>query len=535
MTEKKFNLAMIISANAKQAMEELRRLNNFVDVITSPNQITNGIGMGMSAVKGIASAAIAPMKLFGGAALAAGGSLTAFSIGAMKAAAGDQQMTNRLEALYGSGQKAAEVFEELEKFGRQEGIDTEELLDAKIILEQIGVKGSGSLKAVARTAYVMNMSMAEVANGIATLSDRSFKKMGIDIAREGENYVLTFTDKMGKVQKVAAEGAAAAQAALLGIMIEKSNETDLGFGRLLKSLSMTIMDMYEDFGKPMLKAGEDFIRYLRDHFETILQSGVAEKFGEMMAGKLEGIVDHIMAAFQTLPAITESLKNLFSGDAKGLKTILKDAAMAFGEVAMVAIANSLSAMGSIFVGFGKLIAGAFMEEILQLPGMGGIRNKRAQANIESSAAEDLIQIADTFGIRYSGDKEGIRGALKDELKTRANVNLEAALASMNKGDLLKNGFQQFMTALPNAFRETSQYADTRFGQVNDTVAGVTGVDWGASLNANLNDIRARRSSGQPIGPPIIIHNLEIKANDTREMTNQLMQRGGLTAAAPAGT
>ena len=63
----------MITANAKQAMEELRHLNSAVDVITSPNQITNGIGMGLGAVKGIAGAAIAPLKMFGGVALAAGG------------------------------------------------------------------------------------------------------------------------------------------------------------------------------------------------------------------------------------------------------------------------------------------------------------------------------------------------------------------------------------------------------------------------------------------------------------------------------
>lgn len=227
----------------------------------------------LTALKKFQRAALTVAKSIGSAfkkvlrigAFLAGGGIVAAGIAAIKASASYEMLQVRLEAVLGSGKKAAVMFDELRRFAAGTPLQLEDLIKAKIILEGVGVSGKKAFKGVAETAAVMGKSIEEVALAVASLENETLKRLGIKLNQTGDTFKFAFRNKAGKEITAVAKSAEEAREMLTSIFSVK-------FGGGLEKASRTLNGLVSTFRDKMKDAlaliGDQMLPTIKSGFET---------------------------------------------------------------------------------------------------------------------------------------------------------------------------------------------------------------------------------------------------------------------------
>lgn len=513
VTDAQMSLMMRIKADGKQAIRELKRVRGEVKSFA-----TTGLGgkagrgimgagsFGLGALRKTAGAAMGVFRKVAKWGAVAGGVLGGLGVAAVKTAGNFQEMRMRLEAVLGSAQRSARVWKQSESFFGKSKFFLSDIIEARILLESIGVAGSKAIRSVGGAAAVLGRKLGDVATIVASMENEPLRRLGIELRRVGEVGTFTFMDKMQRMRKVTAKGTQAMRKALLGIFdlkfggaIEKtlgifSGQFDMLLGNLQRGMAR--------FGQGLLPVLQPLLERANISLSAAMDTGRIERMGQAAGKWLQDAIDKGAAFGQTL------LKA-----AGELRAVLKDNPRAFGDAIAVAlgegagllgttIIESIKATAGFFKGVAQMFAAMFGKYIYQLPGMGGARDRAAREAIRAASGKGLVDIGEHMGIRMFGgqteaDYRATLLAATEKGMNRPRMVSEKTmdwLATEGAAGLyMQRGLQRVTGAGADAKAAIAARAGEARRRVNAQLLTSTGgFDFGKTYAANLEARRAAR-------------------------------------------
>ena len=466
MADKKdMNLAIRITAAGSQAIRVIRSINSGIKTVTTSVARYGAVAAmaGKSAYGGFMMA-LKPAKLLAGAALGLGlvfGGLATKSL----AASGDMESLRiRLEGVVATAEDAKRIFKETEDLSIKSPFEPQELIDARIALINVGVVGKAALEAVGDAASITQKPLGDLTSMIAAMETEPLRRIGISLKRESGSFEFTFRDKMQKVNTVVASGVDEARQALLRIFEVKYGGGMAKFANawkgLVSTLSGNLAMAASRFGDGLMPAAKRFVTGLNDRLTELIESGKLQDWGSRVAETLVRAWDRAEAIFGFAQDVVARLKDSPAGMAEGLKIVMVGA----GQILAITLTNYFSALGSVFVGLGKLLAGTFMEDILRLPGMGGARQSMMQAagNADFGAFEKALA--------------GMGLNKEDYIQGRMTKEQEVQLALGNRGNVFAGAIAEFTQKIPDLVKETAGAIAGVAGGMQNDLRGLAGPD-----------------------------------------------------------
>lgn len=437
--DKEMELMIKITAKGEAALRELKKvenvMNRWADNISSKASLVGGVFGVLGKGGGLI---LKPFEWAGKAALGLTAGLLALGGAALKAASDDQKLIDRLTMVYGSAEKGKAVFEELESISRRSQFKADDLTEATIVMKQFGMDGTRNLSAVANAAKIADESVGQMAMAVAGLQSRGLKRAGIDLDVKGDNYTATWYDKMGKVQKIVAKGADAARKMVVDIFALKggTNLTPTSLSGFVQMLKNNIDDVFKTVGTPLLDLASRFVGSIAAKLTRLIESGKLEEMGKKAAEWLQNAWNEGEAFFTWVKGIWENL------DAGGLMKALGVVMGAAAKILATSFVIYLRGLWDVFGAIGNAIGAAFGETMLQLPGMGLVRNKMA--------GNEIANQVESGGYGKMMKDLGIaKGA---ELTDRDMARIAMYSKSGNMG---KSALDTFQNKLPALFSEAS--------------------------------------------------------------------------------
>lgn len=458
-TAKEMTLLMRIRAEGAQAMAVMRGIGVGVTGIANAAALTGRtVGSTFRVMSSVAGAVFAPLRYAGIAALGLGGAFAAIAAKSLSAAGDVETLQMRLEGVTGSAETAKRLFEETSRMAGPTPFGADELIEARILLEGLGVSGAKALTSIIDAASIMGRQVPDVASILGSMETEPLRRMGIMLKTEGEKFEFEFRDRVGKTVKLAVEGRGKAQQELLKIFDLKFGGSAAKFAASWQGNMSTLKQMinrtFASFGKGLEPAAIGFVSAINAGLEKTIASGKLQEWGTAIA-------DKIVVAFDYVRAVAEYLKGVFDGLQKTDQwgAAFKTIALAFAESVSVSLVTYLRAMGHVFIGLGKLISGAFLEDVLRLPGMGQMRDRvagKAAFDLSNQGQRDKLKAIDPNYQKYVLDRiaGGETTANAFDLWARnLDPEKQMQLISATAQSSFESGIQEFTTQIPALGKE----------------------------------------------------------------------------------
>lgn len=206
-----------------------------------------------------------------------------------------QQIQTRLEAILGSAEKGKKVFEEIKKFAGQTPLQLADLVEARILLEGVGVTGQQALEDVAEGAAALGRNIQDVAMAVASMETEPLRRMGIQLRKAGELFTFTFRDRAGKEIRKTANGIDDARRALLAIMQVKFGGTLAKTAKTLMGQISTLKDnaaiALATVGKAFADIAAGGLKTLTDKIADLVQNGKLEAWAKGVAERFQNVIE----------------------------------------------------------------------------------------------------------------------------------------------------------------------------------------------------------------------------------------------------
>lgn len=302
---------------------------------------------------------------------ALGGALMTLGGAAIYAAAADEELIARLEATGMSAEKARKTFQNLERLGMKGPFSADDLTEATILLSQFGAASEKNLGALANTARVAKMSIADMAQTVAGLQMRGLKRFGLGVEEKDDKFIVTWRDKMQVWHKMIAKNADDARRMLLDAMGQRFGTTidARGLNENLKMFKNRIGEAFDQVGGPLLDIAGRFVSMISEKLLSLIESGKLEALGERIGGWLDTGFNAIQSLADILPDIWKGLTGLWDDGGAKLGTFIKDALTAGGTILQNTFVEILTASWAFWSAIAKMIWSVFREGFLNLPGI----------------------------------------------------------------------------------------------------------------------------------------------------------------------
>jgi len=452
-------LKMRILARGSQALRVIGTLNRGVkkfsaglDRVGPVSRATFGI-----AARG-ASLLLKPMKALAGLSLGLGlmfGTLSYRALGA----AGDMQALNlRLKGVSATAEQAKQIFAETSKMSILSPYTPEQLVEARIMLMNVGLTGKAALTAVGDAGSITQRDLVDLVSTVTSLETEPLRRLGIEAKKAGEIYSFTFRDKMQQVQKVTATGVDAARKKMLSIFSVKYGGGMAEFANAWKGATSTLSGLLKmaaaDFGDGLMPVATDFVQGMSDKLAALIESGKLKELGAQVADKLMLAWEYGKDVLAYSAEVMKALRK----DSEAIPGVLNDGMSTAGQILAVSLVAYLQAAGAVFSGLGHLIAAAFLEEALQMKGMGRQRMTGAIDSLKTMTDEEAAAFKERTGVavpelartqaKYTGAKDsGSRLYVRKWLKEIGPEN-EAALSGVMRQKHLSQGAASFRKKIP---------------------------------------------------------------------------------------
>lgn len=306
-------------------------------------------------------------------------------------AAGDFEMYRQtLRAVVSTKEEADKAFAESVQFAAVTPFRFDEIMQVRTELEAVGVKGKAAVHAVASAAAAFGREIKDVADAIKSMETEPLRRLGIQLKKDGDEFLFQFVDTMGRARSLYINGLRQAQDALLNIFESKFSDSIEKIALTLHGLWSTTLDSFKilrsSFGEGMIgpvKLILQDLNALMDNLTPKFKSW-GEEFGEKI--------------FEARTAIITSL------DVIGL--VYEDAIEAgttFGKVLDVALSEGIKVLG---IGIASAIqaslslwynAGAMIFRGLEAAyatsdvwGAGAVRESMSFSSIKSEKLPDIL-------------------------------------------------------------------------------------------------------------------------------------------------
>lgn len=406
---------------------------------------THSIGKKIEAVfTGI----LKPVGLIGTTLAAASVAMIGWSL---KAAGSYEMLQTQLEAVLPSAEAARDAFKETMEFSASTPFRADEIIQARVALEGVGIKGQDAVKAVAEGASALNRNIMDVAAAVRSLETEPLRNLGIQLQKAGNNFTFHYKSKMGIDVEVNEDSFEKAQQAVLKIFedkfggsIEKAAET---FEGKLSTLQDAWKQFSAKFGAGFMDTAKELVQDIIDLLNNNHEA--AEKFGEALGKKVQ-------KAYDTIKKIQEAIEN--SG--KSAEEVFSDAMKASAKVLLDTIGAGLQASLEIWKLIGKTIVAVMKEELLkiEIPGLGGWggsnRKDWAAYNAGNMTDEGAAQVLVDQGVvsqelandpNFAGAWSGrLQGAVHGGELSR---DTEASIGSALSSEEIKTAITDFTTQI----------------------------------------------------------------------------------------
>jgi hypothetical protein len=586
-----FTLVFRIKANAAQARTELKKLNADLGHFTGNGiggQLARGSRMGFGLAGSTGRAAVAPLRLATRytSILAAG--TIGLGVAASNAAADYEALRLRLEAMTGSADRANEIFGNIVPFSARTPMRLDELVDARIILEGVGVSGMKALEGVADASAGMGRGIRDVALGVASLETEPLRRLGIEMRRAGEVAEFDFKDRLGKWQHVTASGTANIRESLVDIFEVKFSGSTSRLAKAMHGLRSTLLDVVkrsfaavgDGINGPMKKAFSGII----ETGNQFVEGGEAEALGKRIGEALDTGMDSALAAFKTLQEFRQFLSENPGTGAEAFRITASGMAEMFAN----SLIGYIGAMAGVFAGIGGIIWSAFAEELYSsnLPGLRGARKASAKDAVGRMSAADLRsevkgliegmkewRVSGAIGAA-GGDyddfnsgrvAEGMDSAMKRlkpaTLRNMLNTRIDSMsytdeskewekhLALLNRKSDFMAALNQTRNAIPDELKATAVLNKAVMDRMSNELGGL-GFSPKASYAENLQAVRnptpaavpttygpqSHMQVGDASGKPIIIQigRLIVQATDSGDVARGIIAEAGRYGRLPMG-
>lgn len=501
MASKEMDLMVRIRANGAQALSELSKVDTQLGALLSKkigggatgSALAAGLGTGFRVISAGASMAgdaidlmLKPLRIAGTAALGFGAFAAGMGVKAVRAAGDMETLKMRLEAVSGSAAEGQKIFDEAKKLSIGSPFDETALIEGAIALKMMGNYGPQNLKAIGDASAISQVPVEDLATAIGALRARSLKPLGImlDLDENGEKAKIQFTDKMGQLRTIAAKGSADIKAQLFNALDIKfgggMTRAGMTFRGMLTGLSREFHDLLaEGLGPGLMPAAMSFLSALRDGMKALVSPEEAKAFGEGVGQWLMTASDKLVAAFRVGQDIFASGKAMES-----LGIMMRAGA----EILVRALIEYLQALGGIFMGMGRILAGAFLETLFLRARF--LREPMVADAIMAMTPEERV----ASGIQTQIESRGNALDVVRGLSVEKQTELVSGAARERGVRVMEEGLNQARGAIPQAGANLRSITEEVGRQAMGEIGAATGIDIPGRLRAYEADVRTGRQS-----------------------------------------
>jgi len=442
-------LRMRIRARGQQALAVLRSVNDRV------RRITTSIGRmgrtGAATFRGLGRAGglmLRPIKLLSGLALGLGLTFGALSGKALGAQGDLEALQIRLESVSKSAADARRIFAETRDLSIASPFTPDQLVDARIALLNLGQTGKDAITSLGDAAAITQRPLGDLASVVASLETEPLRRIGIQLKREAGTFSFEFRDRMQEVRTIVADGVDDARRALLSIFDIKYGGGMGRFAAAWRGLMSTIRGNIKlalgQFGEGLMPAAKGFAAALNSRITDLMERGTLKDWGERVGTALTRAFDYGASVVERAKEIVTAVRDDPEKMLQGVSIVMRTGA----DILATSLVNYLRAMGGVFAGIGRMIAGAFMEDLLllPLPGMANVRQRKAAEAFDAMSLSQFRKLK-TEGI----DQVDIWNAVFAGSDNR----LQARIAAMQGPAAFQRGLDQAIGAFPGAAKETA--------------------------------------------------------------------------------
>ncbi len=416
------------------------------------------------------------------------GAITGLGAASLKSAADIEKLKLRLEGVTGSTAKANDVFKEVYKFFLASPFELEPLIEARILLEGLGITGQNSFESVANAAAIMDRDIVDMSSIMGGMEAEPLRNLGINTKREGEAFIFEYKNKMGEWKEVTANGRRAAQQELLKIF-------DIKYGGALGKLSQTwhglvstfkgtMKGAFAEVGEGLLPTFKPILKTINDNIQAAIDSGKLEKWGNALGNFAKRASVNLLAGVQTaLDAISKAT----------LGGAISTAVGALVDTTVVALAAGLMSLKSVVVALSKIMFATFKEDFLKLEFWGNKKRAHEAAAMQiagmSSVDMEKQGVPDRLIAKFDVLKAGF-GSDDDKLKAyeqlvnwsqQTHSQDEAAeIAARNRDVSIGDTLSQ----VQQDFKKTQKYVADKTDDMVSNMSGRLGFDLEGSFQKN---------------------------------------------------
>lgn len=484
-------LEMRIRARGRQALRTLGMVRSSVGAIGSASRRMGR--MGASAFRGMRRTASMLLPSMRSVKMLAAGTVLSLGLLAgttVNAAREMEVLEMRLQGVATSTEQANKLFQETKQMAVKSPFEPAELIDARIGLLNIGLTGKDALKSIGDASAITQRPVTDLVSAVTALETEPLRRLGVQLRKEGDKYEFTFRDKMQRVKKITAQGIDAARQSLLDIFDIKYEGGMSRFTESIPGVISTMTGLLKETKNQFLDRSlvTDFVGGINKKLSTMIESGTAKKWGESFASMMRDAWDRGEAVFRYGRQVVENLsgKNATAwADAFGI--VLSSGAEIFAR----GVLTYLKGAGQLFVGIGKLMAGAFMEDILNLPFMGEARTSLAKQGAASMTEEQRRNFVQREGLEEQVTPNWLKtgkGLLLDNFSKTQKIDL----ATRTRGKIFKSGVEDIFQDIPSLGRQFATDAKNILREAGASLQSLAGPDQ-PSFDAILADVRNKRS------------------------------------------
>lgn len=419
------------------------------------------------------------------------GLATTVAAGAALNAAGDyESLETRLHAVMGTAEQASRAFDQTKRKAGSTPFRLDDLVEGRIILEGLGVKGPRALDAVGDAAASMGRSVADTAALVAGLEAEPLRRLGIQLKSESGKFTFQFRDRMGELKKIAADGAEAARGTLLGIFQTKFGGATGRLAGTLKGMTSTLQDNIKEalaqFGEGASPAFKRILGTATLDLRELIDSGKLEEMGKKFGEFVEQAFLFVRDVIKEIPKVAKDLQEKFKNAPEQFAESMTKIMGTAGKILVDTVVGLLSASSDIFAGIGKVIAGGLLQVLIDsgVPGVEGPLKGRAMQEVarQRSAAQAEVERLSAEGL---GPGNADFDAALDELNflgaiTKRNITTREVIKYSGGGpELMREGVNQVAGAFPKLAE-----------QARETMAATTGAIFNKPRAPNIDHLKA---------------------------------------------
>ncbi|GEM_PF-2541734 len=428
--------SLTLVVDSRKAIEGLRRVDQaFVRSTAAVDRFVGNIKSGFSIAERAISGVLLPFKALIGVQAALQAQTVALAAATLGAAGRYEMFTQQLRTVIASKKEADQAFRESIQFSVVTPFTPAEIIETRIALEGVGVRGAAAVEKTALAAAALNRNILDVARAVKSMETEPLRNLGIMLKRQGDDFLFSFTDKIGQAREIAATGFADAQQQLLDIFAGKFEgglaKMALTWEGLVSTFKGAVFDLRAAFGEGFLNAAKLILNDIIEAIADIKEA--AQAAGREFGAELMRARNVMMAGFDVALQVAKEIGAAL-GQENGLGTVIIEAIRLGTQLLADGLLAAFRASLSLWRAIGTILGQAVLDAFYQsgMPGAGMAREAAVASNLSRMPLSELNTLGREFGVSPNKMSIGMAGEAGPNLPRTASEYAKALAFEIGK-------------------------------------------------------------------------------------------------------